>query len=118
MGDETLKKVANTLKNYFNKKYEFVFRLGGEEFGVVLFDINENILENCLKDMNNRVLELQIEHKNSKILDIVSISMGAIIYEPNTYISANKLYKLADECLYKSKESGRNKYTIYNKGTE
>lgn len=118
MGDETLKKVANTLKSYFNKKYEFVFRLGGEEFGVVLFDINENILENCLKDMNNRVLELQIEHKNSKILDIVSISMGAIIYEPNTYISANKLYKLADECLYKSKENGRNQYTIYNKGSE
>jgi len=118
MGDETLKKVANTLKDYFSKKYEFVFRLGGEEFGVVLFDTNENILENCLKTMNSRVLELQIEHKNSKILDIVSISMGAIIYEPNTYISANKLYKLADECLYKSKESGRNKYTIYNKGSE
>ena len=118
MGDVTLKKVASTLKDYFNKKYEFVFRLGGEEFGVILFDIDEQILENCLKDMNKKILELQIEHKNSKILDIVSISMGAIIYEPNTYISANKLYKLADESLYKSKESGRNQYHIYNKGSE
>lgn len=116
MGDETLKKVAFTLKEYFDKKYEFVFRLGGEEFGVILFDIDIHILENCLKDMNKRVLELQIEHKNSKILDVVSISMGAIIYEPNTYISANKLYKFADECLYKSKENGRNQYHIYNKG--
>ena len=117
MGDETLKKVAFTLKEYFNKKYEFVFRLGGEEFGVVLFDIDENSLENCLKDINYRILELEIEHKNSKILDIVSISMGAIIYEPHTYISANKLYKQADECLYKSKENGRNQYHIY-KGKE
>ncbi len=117
MGDEALKKVASTLKEYFDKKYEFVFRLGGEEFGVVLFDISEDSLENCLKDINYKILELEIEHKNSKILDIVSISMGAIIYEPHTYISANKLYKQADECLYKSKENGRNQYHIY-KGKE
>lgn len=113
MGDETLKKVANTLKDYFNKKYEFVFRLGGEEFGIILFDIDIHILENCLKDINRKILELQIEHKNSKILDVVSISMGAIIYEPNTYISANKMYKQADECLYESKNNGRNQYHIY-----
>lgn len=118
LGDVTLKKVATSLKEYFNKKYEFVFRLGGEEFGVILFDTDINTLENCLKDMNRRIVELQIEHKNSKILDVVSISMGAIIYEPNSYISANKLYKFADECLYKSKENGRNQYHIYNKGNE
>lgn len=117
MGDVTLKKVALTLKEYFNKKYEFVFRLGGEEFGIILFDIDVHILENCLKDINKKITELQIEHKNSKILDVVSISMGAIIYEPNSYISANKLYKQADECLYKSKENGRNQYHIY-KGKE
>jgi len=117
MGDEALKKVAFTLKEYFNKKYEFVFRLGGEEFGIVLFDIDENSLEKCLKDTNYKILELEIEHKNSKILDIVSISMGAIIYEPHTYISANKLYKQADEGLYKSKENGRNQYHV-NKGKE
>ena len=113
MGDDALKKVALTIKEYFNKKYEFTFRLGGEEFGVVLFDISKDILENCLKEMNKRVLELQIEHKNSKILPVLSISMGAIIYEPNSYISANKLYKQADECLYESKQNGRNQYHIY-----
>jgi diguanylate cyclase (GGDEF)-like protein len=118
MGDITLKKVASMLKEYFNKKYEFVFRLGGEEFGVVLFDTDYNSLEHCLKDLNYRVLELGIEHRNSKILDVVSISIGSVVYEPNSYISANKLYKLADECLYKSKENGRNQYHIYNKGTE
>ncbi len=113
MGDVTLKKVAACLKEYFDKKYEFVFRLGGEEFGVILFDITYENLENCLKDINYKILELEIEHKNSKILNIVSISMGAVIYKPHTYISANKLYKLADESLYKSKENGRNQYHIY-----
>ena len=113
LGDETLKKVANLLKEYFNQKYEFVFRLGGEEFGVILFDIDEETLEACLQDINKRIVALGIEHSGSKILDVVSVSMGAIIYQPNSYISANKLYKYADECLYKSKQGGRNTYHIY-----
>lgn len=113
LGDETLKKVALLLKNYFNENYEFVFRLGGEEFGVILFNIDENSLHNRLKVVNNKIVELGIEHKNSKVLDVVSISIGAVIYEPNTHISANHLYKLADECLYKSKNNGRNQYYIH-----
>lgn len=113
MGDETLKKVASLLKDYFNQKYEFVFRLGGEEFGVILFDIDEDTLSSCLSDINQRIVDLQIEHKGSSVLDVVSISIGAIIYEPNSYTSSNKLYKKADQCLYKSKQNGRNQYHIY-----
>ncbi|WP_174247204.1 GGDEF domain-containing protein [Arcobacter sp. LA11] len=116
MGDVTLKAVASNLKTYFNKEYEYVFRLGGEEFGVILFDIDEDILKECLKDVNKNIESLNIEHKNSKISQVVTISIGAVIYEPNSYISCNKLYKIADECLYKSKENGRNQFTIHNEG--
>jgi len=112
-GDETLKKVAKVLKEYFNNKYEFVFRLGGEEFGVVLFDIDLDILESCLSDINQKIVDLKIEHKTSDVLGVVTISIGAIMYEPNTYISANKLYKKADDSLYKSKHNGRNQYHIH-----
>lgn len=113
LGDETLKKVAKVLQEYFNQRYDFVFRLGGEEFGAILFDIDEESLKGYLEDINKKVVALQIDHKTSKALDVVSISIGAIIYKPNSYISANKLYKKADECLYKSKENGRNQYHIY-----
>lgn len=114
MGDNTLKSVATTLKNYFDKEYEYVFRLGGEEFGVILFDIDEEILKVCLKDVNKGIESLNIEHKNSKISNVVTISIGAVIYEANSYISCNRLYKMADDSLYKSKGNGRNQYTIYN----
>ncbi|RXK07807.1 GGDEF domain-containing protein [Halarcobacter bivalviorum] len=116
MGDETLKAVASELKAYFNKDYEYVFRLGGEEFGVILFDIDEDILKECLNDINKNIQSLNIEHKNSKISNVVTISIGAVIYKPYSYVSCNKLYKVADECLYKSKENGRNQFTIYNEG--
>lgn len=112
LGDETLKAVAKALKEYFNKEYEYVFRLGGEEFGVVLFDTDENILIECLDDINKKIIQLNIEHKASKILNVVSISIGAVIYEPYSYVSANKLYKIADENLYKSKQNGRNQFTL------
>ena len=112
LGDITLKSVASELKKYFNKEYEYVFRLGGEEFGAILFDINEEILEVCLKHINKKILDLKIEHKNSKVNEYVTISIGAVIYKPGANISSNRLYKLADENLYKSKQNGRNQYTI------
>lgn len=110
MGDKVLKVVAKTLNEYFNKRFEYVFRLGGEEFGIILFDINTVILETCLKDINEAILNLNIEHNSSQILNTLSVSIGASIYEANSYISTNKLYKMADECLYKSKHNGRNQY--------
>ena len=112
MGDVTLKAVALELKKYFNKEYEYVFRLGGEEFGAILFDIDKPILEQCLKDINQRIMQLQIEHKSSKVHDVVTISTGAVIFDSGTEMSANRLYKMADENLYKSKQNGRNQYTI------
>jgi diguanylate cyclase (GGDEF)-like protein len=118
LGDETLRKVSLCIKEYFLNEYEYVFRLGGEEFGVILFNINENIFENRLKNLNEEIVKLQIEHKDSKILDFVSISIGAVVYEPKTYISANRLYKMADESLYLAKNSGRNQYKIYKKEEE
>jgi diguanylate cyclase (GGDEF)-like protein len=112
MGDKTLKAVSGELKKYFNKEYEYVFRLGGEEFGAILFDINQDILENCLKAIIKLIEFLKIEHKASSASEFVTISIGAIIYEPGSNASTNRLYKLADENLYKSKQNGRNQYTI------
>ena len=112
LGDETLKKVAQVLKNYFNKEYEYVFRLGGEEFGAILFDIDEEILEQCLEEVKKEVNNLKIEHSTSEVEKFVTLSMGAIIYKAGDNLSPNRLYKKADENLYNSKKNGRNQYTI------
>ncbi len=112
MGDKTLKAVATELKKYFNKEYEYVFRLGGEEFGAILFDVDKQILEQCLKDIKEHIIKLNIEHKQSKVAQHVTISMGAVLYESGMVVSSNKLYKKADENLYKAKQNGRNQYVM------
>ncbi len=112
MGDVALKAVALELKKYFNKEHEYVFRLGGEEFGAILFDVDEIILQQCLEDIKQKIMNLNIEHKGSKVKNILTVSMGAVIYSPNSDISPNRLYKSADEHLYTSKNNGRNQYTF------
>lgn len=112
MGDATLKAVGNELKNYFNKEYEYVFRLGGEEFGAVLFDVDQEILKQCLKEIKLEIEKLNIEHKSSKVEKFVTISIGAVLYHPGDNVSSNQLYKKADENLYKAKEGGRNQYVF------
>ena len=111
-GDIALKKVATTLDIYFNKKYEYTFRLGGEEFGIIIFNASINYIKSSLDNLQNQIQRLQIEHKASAT-KYLTLSMGVISIDKNTYkLSTKELYKKADEKLYFSKENGRNKYTI------
>ena len=112
-GDEALKSVAGTLKNYFNKEFEYVFRVGGEEFAIIMFDIDEKILINALDGFMQEIANLKIEHKASKAGEILSVSMGVVVIDENSYdMTPRELYVKADKNLYGSKENGRNRYTL------
>ncbi|PLY05319.1 MAG: hypothetical protein C0625_14930 [Arcobacter sp.] len=111
-GDIALEKVANTLKYTLNRAEDFVFRLGGEEFGVITSKVNINgvkILANRLKES---IQNLNIKHESSVVCNYLSISIGIKIVEPTSKLSQNDIYKLADKSLYKAKEEGRNKLVI------
>jgi len=111
-GDTALKSVANVINDTFDKEYEYTFRLGGEEFGILLFDTNIESLKAKLNILQNNIKNLTIPHSASAT-KFLTISMGVVIINENTYTSTVKeLYKLADEKLYHSKENGRNQYTI------
>jgi diguanylate cyclase (GGDEF)-like protein len=112
MGDLVLKNVSNTLRKSFNKEYEYVFRLGGEEFGIIIFDTTETKLRKSLDNFQNNLEKLQIPHSASAT-EILTVSMGAVMID-GTFIDyePKELYKQADDKLYASKENGRNQYTI------
>jgi diguanylate cyclase (GGDEF)-like protein len=111
-GDITLIAVADVLKNYFNKMFEYPFRLGGEEFGVLIFDVNKETLEMFLEDIRHEIMALNIEHSGSKVHDVVTISGGATIITPNDRRTPKEIYIAADKMLYESKHNGRNRFTI------
>ncbi|MEA3553542.1 MAG: GGDEF domain-containing protein [Campylobacterota bacterium] len=111
-GDTALKKVSKALNNTFQGEYEYTFRLGGEEFGVLMFDTNIQALQAKLDILQVNIKNLTIPHSASAT-NFLTISMGVVIINNESYTSSIKdLYKLADEKLYHSKENGRNQYTI------
>lgn len=111
-GDIALKTVAKILDTLFNEEYDYVFRLGGEEFGILIFDIDRNRLENRLKSLQKTIASQKIIHEASKT-DFLTISMGVVIIDKLIYtLSRTEIYKLADKKLYQSKENGRDQYTL------
>ena len=108
-GDLTLQIVANSLRKSFQRDIDMVFRLGGEEFGV-LFYIDE--LEDAPK-VGTKIVKsielLELSHINNSISSFVTISMGLFIYYESE-LSALEVYKQTDELLYKAKKNGRNQF--------
>jgi diguanylate cyclase (GGDEF)-like protein len=112
MGDMVIKSVANTLKRSFNKKHEYLFRIGGEEFGIIIMDTNLSLLEKSLENLQNNIKALKIPHTASST-GFLTVSMGVIMVDENSInMEVKELYKQADDKLYYSKEHGRNQYTI------
>ena len=111
-GDIALKTVANVLDTLFKDEYDYVFRLGGEEFGILIFNINRVTLEKRLKILQNAIAAQKVKHSASKT-GFLTLSMGVVLIDKSIYhMSRTDIYKLADKKLYQSKEYGRDQYTL------
>ena len=62
-----------------------------------------------LKVLIHAIESLQLEHKTSSIARVMTVSMGVKIINNYETYGFDKLYKEADEALYKAKEQGRNR---------
>ena len=107
-GDKALVSVANTLQVSVNRSSDYCFRLGGEEFGIIVSGLDEKQFNAILEKVRTNIEDLHIPHSSSLVNENVTISIGAVVSNPND-ITVKKLYKLADKQLYKSKDEGRNK---------
>ncbi len=111
-GDHALKIVAQVIKNCFRRPSDFVFRLGGEEFGVLLLDTDEINSARLAKELCKKVKEQAIEHKASLVAGAVTVSVGVVCCIADETLEDETLIRRADEMLYKAKESGRDRYMI------
>ena len=109
-GDECLRKVAQTLRKNLKRPTDTVSRYGGEEFVVLLKDIDRDGAKKVVQSLIDAVANLKIEHKYSTVAEFVTISAGLSIKESDEDISKEDFLKIADDELYRAKESGRNKF--------
>ena len=112
-GDDTLIAVAKSLKDSLHRANDMVFRLGGEEFGVLCNNMDEEKALIFANKLRINIQNLKIEHTKNSASQCVTISMGLIIVEPYITCEMSNIYKCADEALYSAKQNGRNQVSVY-----
>ena len=108
-GDDALKRVAAALEGGVVRGGDSVARYGGEEFAVILADTAHAGAMKIGEQLRTAVEALGIEHSHSPTAPVVTISVGVCTLTPEGEFTAAELVKHADERLYYSKESGRNR---------
>lgn len=117
-GDYALKSVAKVLKDTLKRPNDYVFRLGGEEFGVLLSDTDESNSAKLAREICDAVKGRELKHEKSTACEFVTISIGVVCCVADDALVDDLLIQRADEMLYHAKESGRNRYIITSNVSE
>jgi diguanylate cyclase (GGDEF)-like protein/PAS domain S-box-containing protein len=107
VGDQLLKVVADTLRHNV-RSFDLVTRLGGEEFIVVLLNLNEEQLQAIAQKLLMLVANSQVETGKDQLR--VTISVGATLAQQDDTIET--LIDRADQLMYRSKVTGKNRVTF------
>ena len=111
-GDFALKSVAKVLKDTLKRPGDYVFRLGGEEFGILLNDTDESNSANLAREVCDAIRYREIKHEASKVNQLLTVSIGVVCCVADEALDEEVLISRADEMLYEAKESGRDRYII------
>lgn len=106
-GDETLRLIARTIAEAGWRPLDIAGRLGGEEFGLLLYDAVPEESVPRLQELVAAIAQLGIEHAASPTADHVTVSLGATLFDGRE--STADLYRRADAALYAAKALGRNR---------
>lgn len=95
-GDYLLKSLANNLKKVFlDVEKKDIARIGGDEFLVILYDVEEDILQVKKQMLLEECNDKKVEHQ-------ISVSVG-VSYDEKGEESIYKLIQLADKDMYEMK---------------
>lgn len=108
IGDHVIKECVRFLKEAFPRENDFVARLGGEEFAVILPDFDIEAASKKIEACLNRIRHEKLVHEKFEIKFTVSVGVAQLMEGE----SFDMWLKRADMALYQSKNSGRDRYTV------
>ncbi|MFN9620617.1 MAG: diguanylate cyclase domain-containing protein [Synechococcaceae cyanobacterium] len=110
-GDHCLRQMALVLTHQLRHERDFLARLGGEEFAVILLDVDSRQTLSIAERLRACVAALPITHARLGETHPLTVSIGAAVWEAGSgpLCEAEELQHLADACLYEAKNGGRNR---------
>jgi diguanylate cyclase len=110
LGDEVLKTVARTLTDTL-KGRDVVARFGGEEFVVILPDTPIEGAMKVAEMIRSAIAGKELKRKDTgETYGTITVSVGIAHYRAATD-TLPTLIKRADDAMYHSKQTGRNRVT-------
>ncbi|MBT4080338.1 MAG: EAL domain-containing protein [Gammaproteobacteria bacterium] len=109
IGDLLLKRVAKRLR-YVVRAVDIVARIGGDEFVVIISKVHSQAIVEmvCDKILKNLAAPYNIDDHEI----CISATVGAVLY-PLDADNEYDLVRYADTAMYHAKESGRNRFTLF-----
>ncbi|MGI6325133.1 MAG: GGDEF domain-containing protein [Bacilli bacterium] len=107
VGDVIITKIAEALKKSVRLETDLVARYGGDEFVILLSNIDKNAIHVINKRIQKNVKEIKVDEINESL----TLSMGIIYTDKiDDDNSLDNIIHLSDVALYKAKEKGGNQY--------
>jgi diguanylate cyclase (GGDEF)-like protein len=106
-GDIALQQVARTVQAQIDRPLDLLSRYGGEEFAVLLYDVDGPAARAIAEQMRLAVSALGLEHRDSRAARVVTVSIGVAAVRPLVERAPLGALQLADKALYAAKARGR-----------
>jgi diguanylate cyclase (GGDEF)-like protein len=106
IGDKVLKNLASLLSKRF-RETDIVARFGGEEFCVLMINMERTHVFDVFDELRRKIEENAIQINEQKIKYTVSIGICCQLFD-----TLEQMIKQADLMLYRAKEGGRNRVMI------
>jgi two-component system, cell cycle response regulator len=111
-GDEVLKQFGARLQAALRRGVDWVARLGGEEFAVILPETGYDAALEVARKLRACVAAPHFQVQSRKVNITASFGLCGLNAVPSTEKKIpDRLLKVADAALYRSKDAGRNRVT-------
>ncbi len=107
-GDFIIIECVKLMQSHFSRENDFVARIGGEEFAVILPGLKIEHAADKAQKVIEKIRKEVFVKDNQKLS--FTVSMGVSQLGPNE--SLDQWIKRTDEALYNSKNNGRNQFTL------
>ena len=103
-GDDALRQVSAALASCARRPLDIAARLGGEEFGLLLYNVTPEAAQSRAEDVRSVVRGLTLAEGRR-----VTISVGIACVDPSEERSIEALVGMGDAALYRAKDAGRDR---------